>query len=282
MMMSVLEHASVGIAFHVLGDRIGPGVAETLDGLVRRYRAATVTFHDASGYEPTFAGCSRGWFRNTVPFARLMIPDRFPEMDHVMYVDTDTLMLGDIGRILEVGTGRHGIAAAPDICLRYYVNEARHRTTLGLPPSHVYFNNGLLLIDCRWWRRERALEEILSIARDRCHDVRFPTQDPMNIFFSPNRYTPLPQRSNCIPLAGRPPTDALMLHFAGEKPWEDPSLPTARLFQSYAERSPFADAIRALAVQGTVRRRFRRAWRSVKRTWHTIGNKRPPRSAHHG
>ena len=45
--------------------------------------------------------------------------------------------------IAETATGRSGFAAAPDMGLRSYVNEARHRSRLGTPADHVFFNSCL-------------------------------------------------------------------------------------------------------------------------------------------
>lgn len=273
MMMSVLEHAHDRIAFHVLGDGIPSGVAEALDAMVRRHDRATISFHDAAVPSGAIEGCSRGWFRNDIVFARLWIPDRFPGVDRAIYMDVDTLALGDIGGIMESGgDGEHGIAAAPDMGLRSYVNESRHRRRLGLPEEHVFFNNGVMLIDCRWWRSERALSSILSIARACRRRVRFPTQDPMNVFFSPNRYARLSTRYNCMPFWGRPPADALVIHFTGEKPWEDSALPSANLFRHYADRGPCAEAIRDLGRRGSLLRSLRRAWRCGARTLRRFGN----------
>ena len=115
-----------------------------------------------------------------------------------VYVDVDMIFQADVAELFSLGTQEHGLAACHDMCLDAIIDASRHKAALGIAPEHGYFNNGMILINGPVWRADGVSEHLTRIALERRPGVTFPSQDPMNIYFSPNRYRLLPPRWNSM------------------------------------------------------------------------------------
>lgn len=238
--MSIAENTSSAIAFHIFNDNISPSAAAALQRLAKRY-GMPLAFHEAD--LRAFRDCPSGWFKTNIVYARYAIADLFPQYDQALYVDADMIFTEDIMRIPRLAPTAATLAACADMGISSFVDEPAHKTALGIRAEHKYFNNGLLLINCIQWRKERIASELLRIAHDKSGLLKCPSQDPMNIYFSPNHYFLLPQRFNYMPafdesgqqIDGRP----AVIHFTERKPWGYPGDPYAIDYWKYAVRGPF-------------------------------------------
>lgn len=240
-MMSIAENTAVRVAFHLFDDGITPGSRRKLFQAVSRYGHVDLTLH--GDLERRLDGCVTTWYPTRAIFSRYFIADLFPSYDLCLYADSDTIFLTDISQIFAFGAGEQGLAACRDMCIQTVVDPEAHKARLGIHKDHVYFNNGLLLIGCDFWRRHRVADQLTRIAVERRGKTVFPSQDPMNVLFSPNRYRILPQRYNVMPLGGLPECEPAVWHFTWPKPWYDPRVPGGELFWDLARRSPFAAEI---------------------------------------
>lgn len=251
-MMSIAETTWSRVDFHLFDDGIAPFRRVKLSETIARYPHATLEFHD--DLDRSLDVCVSDWYRTRAIFSRYRIADQFPSIDLAMYVDVDTIVLSDIAELFAAGTCGKGLAACSDMAINTIVDVERHKRRLGIATEHDYFNNGVILIHGPFWRQQRVADALTDIALDRREAVVFPSQDPMNIFFSPNQYHRLPQRWNYMPSGFGESGEPALIHFTVNKPWNEPHLPEADRFWSVASRSPFLGEI--------IWRR--RLWRIVK------------------
>ena len=112
-------------------------------------------------------------------FARLMIPNVMPEsVSRILYIDSDTLTLGDLSSLFveELGDAPFG-AVLDGIDPLIKQNDPR---CAGAPRVASYFNAGVLLINLPAWRNCRISERALEFLE--AHpETQFADQDALNV-----------------------------------------------------------------------------------------------------
>jgi lipopolysaccharide biosynthesis glycosyltransferase len=162
-------------------------------------------------------------------YLRLFLPAMLPAaVERFLYVDVDTLCLGDLSELFELPLGDRILAAAVD----------RHNDQMsgygGLPGGeHLdadapYFNSGVLLINAVRWRELRVSERCFEYLAAHQGRLRFPDQDALNLV-SYGQWLQLDPQWNTMliwqPEFGQREAcwadDCRIAHFAGShKPWE--------------------------------------------------------------
>jgi len=159
-------------------------------------------------------------------YYRLMIPELI-EADSVLYLDCDVLIRGDLAGLLSVDLSSAYAAAV--------VNPFYDASRLGIEGEERYFNSGIMMINCRLWRRDGIKNQVLDYLRSNVDLLRMPDQDALNVVMRKN-WVELHPTYNCQvsmlirhgelqdELAPRWQTDFLsdpiIMHFsAGHKQW---------------------------------------------------------------
>ncbi|MCE9608459.1 MAG: hypothetical protein K8U03_26545 [Planctomycetia bacterium] len=120
---------------------------------------------------------------NAMTYLRLLLPDLLPaEIDHVLYLDSDLLIRGDLGIPWSLRSHTRAIAAtrefsAPRVSAPRALPNWEH---LGLPPDAPYINAGLLLMNLKRWREENIASRILEYVRRTTDINRYADQDGIN------------------------------------------------------------------------------------------------------
>jgi lipopolysaccharide biosynthesis glycosyltransferase len=198
-------------------------------------------------------------------YLRLLIPSLLGGDEPVVYLDSDTIVLGDV---LELpATPLHGAvlgAVVDPVSPRFdSPNGVWGWAELGVPGSTPYFNNGVLVIDPVAWRDMDLTGRTIAYLRERRDEVRFPEQEAMNAVLRGN-WQPLDPAWNIwSPLVGaavvarRLGLDTYSVHedhapalanpklvqFVGrDKPWLAgcTGIPYGRLFYDYVDRTAWS------------------------------------------
>ncbi len=107
-----------------------------------------------------------------------------PEVSKAIYLDADTLVLGDLSCLWETDTGGNLALAVPDAYARAFHLARLSRVAFGegiaFDSHSPYFNAGVLLIDVAGWRREHVGARALRILQDHPEDLTFCDQDALN------------------------------------------------------------------------------------------------------
>jgi lipopolysaccharide biosynthesis glycosyltransferase len=123
---------------------------------------------------------------------RLLLPDLLPDLDRVLYLDTDTITLGSLAPLWEVELGAHHLAAVTNVLMR----EHEHRMELlGLPDRSTYFNVGVVVVNLTRWRQEGGSQAALDFVLQNPDKLGWGDQDTMNLLL-PDRLS-LHPKWNC-------------------------------------------------------------------------------------
>lgn len=189
----------------------------------------------------TMAGISK------MTFARLAIPKVIPDsVTRVLYMDSDTLTLGDLSPLFLENLGNAPFGAVldgVDSLLRHGSPKCA-----GMPRVERYFNAGVLLIDLPEWRAHGISERALQYL-ERNPSTPFADQDALNVsgdklWHSLNaQWNYQNHRESRIDELGPRPR---IVHFVtGAKPWRAKSLNlNSRLYDSYRNRTAFSRTLR--------------------------------------
>ena len=160
------------------------------------------------------------WSGNRMTYARLMLAELLPDVDHVIYCDTDYLWLTDVSELWKLRddavilqSSRDG---APETELRERV--WCEKNGLAFDPER-YFCAGLSFYNLRLFRQEQIIRQVSDflVAHP---NVPFADQTAMNVLIG-QRTRLLPQKWQRF---SRDLTDEELklgcaIHFAGETPW---------------------------------------------------------------
>jgi len=176
--------------------------------------------------------------------------------DRVLYLDADTLVVGDLRPLLTTDLAGRPVAAVRDPqnpIVRFGIGLPGW-AELGVPGDREYFNSGVLVLDLVACRREQIFERCEYFLAYYREHIRFWDQDALNWAVDDN-WLRLERRWNTLPMSAilRLPgdqysaehifpveqliadePDAHILHFAGKgKPWLG-LLPDGEINQRYA------------------------------------------------
>ena len=160
---------------------------------------------------------SGDFFARPVYYYRAFIARIFLQYDKGIYVDSDTIMMGDIGDLYDIDLGDDVIAARVDPKVAMvpefvdYVQKA-----LGVPAKE-YINSGVLLMDLKKLRKLHYVTQMTDLIKQDA-DLVAPDQDYLNVILK-GKIKHLDKKWNLQP-EGENPKGAKLLHFnLSKKPW---------------------------------------------------------------
>ncbi len=183
-------------------------------------------------------------------YARLFLDSYFePACDgRVVLLDSDTLVLGDLGELQDSSLDEAIIGACVDpfIPTVSSVDGLPGIVRRRLPDHAPYFNAGIMVVDLRRWREERVGERALEYIERLHRRLRQYDQDALNAVMA-GRWKKLDGSWNTQPRTpnalGIPlPEQPRIVHFSGRlKPWEyDGGTELDRRFREYLRRTDWA------------------------------------------
>lgn len=236
------NHPDTAFHAHIFSDSLKESDIEKLQTLAQGHRIAITLHLFNSAWLDTLPEVGR--YPKSIHY-RFLIPETVAHYsDRVIYIDADTLVVGDYSPLFTLDISQYTVCACNDTL------RARHNQCgkLGLTTGN-YFNSGFMLINIPRWSGSKTTERIMDVLVKRGAEFGFPDQDALNIVLE-KEVLILPERYNHIYdiIANkvwhrfRVPDDTVMIHFTGKcKPWHawggsDLSL----LYFDYYQRSPWA------------------------------------------
>ena len=183
-------------------------------------------------------------------YNKLLVPDVLPEEVHTaLWLDCDTLALGDISPLWDEGTSDYTARAVQDSVVPLVSSDmgvARY-CELGLRADAKYFNCGVLLMNVQRWRQQRVSDRALAYLKTYARDVTFWDQEGINAVLW-DQWKPLdPQWNWSVSVGGAFRRRSIdphikIAHFSGNlKPWKhhggNPYYP---IYYEYIDRTAFA------------------------------------------
>ena len=177
-------------------------------------------------------------------YYRLFFPLLLPsEIEKVIYLDTDTLVIGDLSELYNLNVDQVPVAAAVEM-------EMEVRSDLGIHQKDEYFNSGVMLINLYQWRQQQVTERAIEFLTKYPEKIKFVDQDALNVVLHQN-WKPLNRKFNLMSVdvpRDLPKKkmhyfikDITILHFNHYKPWSGLCKNRLRfIYYTYISMSPRA------------------------------------------
>lgn len=267
---SVMENAKTDLRYqvHVLHTDISDEMKNAI--LAMENEQFSIQFDCVAEYLETIKDRLpvRDYYTKTT-YYRLFIAEMFPEYDKAVYIDSDTVVLGDLAELYSceiadcyVGACNEQVMIQEDIYGTYV------EKVLGID-RHRFFNAGMLLINCEQFRKNHVLDqfmELLPVYRF----VVTQDEDYLNLICK-NRVFWLPQKWN-VEMFGELPVkeeEICIIHYIMvSKPWHYRDCRLKEYFWNYAKKTEVCGQIQEELNAYTDEQRENDA-RSCERLAHT-------------
>ncbi len=183
-------------------------------------------------------------------YLRYLIPNLKPKLNKVLYLDVDLIVNGDIKEFYGISLENYHLGACPYL-LENNIGQVewcnKIKNIIGLNPKSRYFNAGVLLIDCEYFREHNLQKVLIDKTLELANILECPDQDVLNIIFE-NNYKVLPSSYNLVvdmiseTLFDKYKNEFFILHYTGGKgyrPWINSNCPFGEYFWKYAKITPF-------------------------------------------
>jgi len=177
-------------------------------------------------------------------YYRIFLPEMFPQYDKAIYLDSDIIVLEDIGKLFDVDLGDSLLAACLDMSTFGNKLYARYfREAVGVSTDE-YFNSGVLLMNFKQFRDEEFCEHFLYLLNTYDFDTVAPDQDYLNAMCN-KRVKYLDISWNTMPTSESLSKENIkIVHYnLFFKPWHYDGTRYEEYFWEYARKSSFLGEI---------------------------------------
>ena len=205
----------------------------------------TMIFDDVNEYLSTIAGKLpvRDYYSATT-YYRFFIAEMYPEYDKAIYIDSDTIVQGDISELYSTDVSGVMLAACNDLVIRdipVFNEYSSH--VLGIAPEE-YIQAGVMLLNCDKFRVGYVLDRFIQLL----HTYNFVVaqdQDYLNVICHKQTII-LDQRWNTemVSETDYPVSEAKIIHYnMANKPWHYRECRYAGVFWRYAGETSVYQAL---------------------------------------
>lgn len=188
----------------------------------------------------------RDYYTCTTYF-RIFIAKMFPQYDKALYLDCDTVILGDISALYGYELGNNLLAGAPCEGVNSFEVYKRYvREVDGLNPDY-FFNAGVILMNLKLFREENFYEQFADLLQKYKFTV-IQDEDYLNVLCQ-DRVLRLPRAWNKTPVSQDVLVreDLRIVHYLMTwKPWHYVDIPYQEYFWEYAKKTEFYDFLREM------------------------------------
>ena len=234
---------------HVLHTDIKPETMKSVTDLATE--AFEITFDDVTEYLESISDKLplRDYYSKTT-YYRLFISEMFPEYDKAIYIDSDTVVQGDISRLYNTDIKDAYLGACHEQAMVQVDEYGTYVEKVIGVSRYNFFNAGILLINCHRFRLHFVLDKFIRYL----HTYNFVVtqdEDYLNLICKDHVYW-LDQRWN-TEIFGEisyPIEEAFILHYImTNKPWHYGDCRHGDIFWKYAaETSVYKDLLTILAT----------------------------------
>lgn len=179
------------------------------------------------------------FFSSAVYYYRFFIPRLFPMYEKAVYIDSDTILRGDIGELFDIELGDSEVIAAmadPKVTVikefRDYVDNA-----VGVPHDK-YVNDGVMLMNLKKMRKMKYLSTMIDMIQKYDADLVAPDQDYANVILQ-DKIHYIGEEWNAEPKEDLSDNVKLVHFNLFNKPWHYKNVPQEKLFWNAARGTGF-------------------------------------------
>lgn len=157
-------------------------------------------------------------------YFRLKIPSLFKNLNKVIYLDSDTLVLGDIKELWDIDLKNNYLACCEDSIA---ISEKKRLSEfIDFNDNYKYYNSGVLLINCIKWREDSVEQHLFEVLNKYYDQIYIVDQDALNCYLNKNiKYLNPVWNFQLHPEVKQNQTelkDIKIIHFVSRyKPWKD-------------------------------------------------------------
>ena len=210
----------VTLSINVLDGGIHEDTFQSFAGKIRQIHEKT-EFRRLPINEETFVAYP-SWTGSRMPYARWILADLLPDVDHVIYTDVDYIWFADVTELWRLRDDdiifQSSIDGFPDTLSK----ERKWCERNALPfNADRYFCTGLSFCNLRRFRKEHIVKKVCDFL-DVHTDVPFADQTALNVLLG-DRARLLPQKWQRFSrdVTCKDLETGCAIHFAGERPWRE-------------------------------------------------------------
>ena len=181
----------------------------------------------------------RDYYTKTTYF-RMFIAEMYPEYGKAIYIDSDTVVLGDISKLFDTELSDDLVGACHEQAMVQVDVYGRYAEKVVGVSRHNFFNAGMILINSRLWREKDVLGKFLTLLGE-YNFVVTQDEDYLNLICK-DHVLWLDQKWNTAVTEGfeypYEPSEAYIIHYIMvNKPWHYEDCRAADVFWKYAEET---------------------------------------------
>lgn len=178
------------------------------------------------------------FFSAAVYYYRFFIPLLFPLYERAVYIDSDTILRGDIGELFDMKMGNNVVMAMIDPKVTA-IPEFRDYVDIAVGVPHAeYVNDGVMLMDLKKMRKIKYLSTMVEMIKKYDADLVAPDQDYLNVILQ-GQIGHFGSEWNAEPTAEFD-DDTKLVHFnLFNKPWHYKNVPGEKIFWNAARGTGF-------------------------------------------
>ena len=208
-----------------------------------------ISFDDVTGYLQSISEKLpiRDYYSKTT-YYRFFIAEMFPQYKKAIYIDSDTVVQGDISRLFFTDIGDAYLGACHEQAMVQVDTYGTYAEKVVGVSRHNFFNAGMMLINCNAFRKYKVLDKFVEHLKE-YNFVVTQDEDYLNLICKDHVYW-LDQRWNTeifgdIPY---PIAEAHILHYImTSKPWHYSDCRHGDIFRKYAaETSVYKEMLAVL------------------------------------
>lgn len=183
------------------------------------------------------------WFAKAVYYYRAFIPRLFPQYDKAIYIDSDVILLKDVGELFDMDMEGKALAAVRDPKITNVPEFRRYaENALGVPKEE-YVNSGVQLMDLKKLRKMKYLSTLIDLIKKYDADLLAPDQDYLNVILA-GQIKYLDSVWNSEPSEPLPEGTRIVHYNLFNKPWHYAHVPCEKLFWNAARGTGFYGDLR--------------------------------------
>ena len=245
-MKSIMENADRSRKYHIYILHMGITEATQAKVIAMADEEFAIDFVDVTDKMKSIADKLpiRDYYSNTTYF-RLFIPDMFPQYRKALYIDSDTIVVGNIAELYDHKLGKLYAGVCPDrVVAQTDILGDYVEKVLGVKRTR-YFNAGVMLMNCSQFRENHLLDEFLEMLHVYLFVVA-QDQDYLNLICK-NQVLYMEPKWNAQVFGelACPEEEVGLFHFnMAAKPWHYEDCRLAEYFWKYAKMTVDYDAIK--------------------------------------
>ncbi len=245
---SMIKNADPTRKYHVTV--LHTGISDRMKKVVLALSNETfsIDFRDVTDYLDSISDRLpiRDYYSKTT-YYRLFIAEMYPHLSKAIYIDSDTVVTGDISRLYDTPLGDAYLGACHEqAMLQADVYGTYVEQVMGIPRDQ-YFNAGLMLLNCEALRRTSLLDRFIALLQE-YNFVVTQDEDYLNVLCHDHVYW-LDDRWNTevFGTLPHPAEEAHVLHYImANKPWHYSDCRHGDIFWQYAKETPVYSEILSL------------------------------------